>query len=207
VPEEHHFAPGSALMVAGFGTAEEHAQLIEPIRAALPPPFEFVTPIPYTGLQQMLDESATWGIRAYEKALHLDEMPGELIAIVAERLPLKSSPLSFLPIFPVGGAYADIDEDATAFGGSRSARWVVNIGALSPDPALLAKDRIWVRELWDALCPYASNSAGYVNFMAEFEADRVRTAYGPAKYERLAKIKSSYHPENVFHLNANIQPG
>jgi FAD/FMN-containing dehydrogenase len=107
----------------------------------------------------------------------------------------------------VGGAYADVAEDATAFGGSRAARWVVNVGALSPDPEVLAKDRIWVRELWDALVPYASNSGGYVNFMAEYEADRVRTAYGPAKYERLAKIKSSYDPGNVFHLNANILPG
>jgi FAD/FMN-containing dehydrogenase len=207
VPEEHHFAPGSALIVAGFGTAEEHAQLIEPIRAALPPLFEFVTPIPYVALQQMLDESATWGIHAYEKALHLDEMSDELVAILAERLPTKNSPLSFLPIFPVGGAYADVAEDATAFGGSRASRWVVNIGALSPDPALLAKDRIWVRELWDALVPYASNSGGYVNFMAEYEADRVRTAYGPAKYERLSQIKTCYDPENVFHLNANILPG
>ena len=27
VPEEHHFAPGYALLLTGFGSAEQHAQI------------------------------------------------------------------------------------------------------------------------------------------------------------------------------------
>jgi hypothetical protein len=100
-----------------------------------------------------------------------------------------------------------VGEDETAFGGSRKARYGFNIAALSPAPDVLEADRAWVRTFWDALLPYSSQGSGsYVNFMAEYDENRVRASYGPAKYERLARIKADYDRENVFHLNPNIKP-
>jgi len=60
--------------------------------------------------------------------------------------------------------------------------------------------------LWAALQPHALGTGSYLNGEAEFVEDRVRSSYGPAKYERLAQIKAIYDPDNVFHLNANIPP-
>ena len=206
VPQQHHFATGYALLIAGLGSAEDHARIVDPVRAALPPTFELVTPIPYTELQQLFDAANPWGILAYEKALYLDELSDDAIAVVAEHAPRKRSPLSFMPVFPLGGAYAQVPEDATAFGGSRTARYVFNMAAICPAPDLYEADRAWVRSFWDALRPYSTGSGSDVNFMAEYEEDRVRAAYGPAKYDRLARIKAEYDPDNTFHLNANIKP-
>ena len=36
--------------------------------------------------------------------------------------------------------------------------------------------------------------------------DRIRQAYGAAKYERLKALKREYDPDNFFNLNQNIPP-
>lgn len=206
VPEQYHFAPGHALVIVGFGSEEDHARALAPAREACPPLFEFVTPIPYTALQQMLDESAPWGIRGYEKALYLDELTDDAIDVLAARAGDKASPMSFAPIFRLDGAYTEVDDDATAYGGRRAPVYVVNIAAISPDADTLATDRTWVRSVWDALRPLAGDAGGYVNFMAEADEDRVRASYGPTRYDRLSQIKAVYDPGNVLHRNANIKP-
>ncbi|MEV6325090.1 FAD-binding oxidoreductase [Nocardia sp. NPDC051787] len=207
VPEHYHFVPGYALIVAGFGSAEEHAAAVAPIRDALAPLFEFITPIPYAGLQQMLDTAAPRGMHGYEKALDLDDFSNEVIAVLTENAGQKTSPLSFMPIFPLNGAFSTVGEDDTAFGGARTAHYGCNITAMTPDAETLTLDRAWVRTTWEALRPLASNPAGYVNFMADADYDRVRESYGSTKYAKLARIKADYDPGNVFHRNANIKPG
>jgi FAD/FMN-containing dehydrogenase len=206
VAPEHQLEPGIALFVASFGTPEEHAELIAPVRAALAPLVELVTPIPYVQLQRLFDEGNEWGRHSYEKALYLDELSDEAIEVIASFVPRKASPLSFVPVFPLSGAYARVGDEDTAFGGSRSAQFVLNIAAICPVPELLTADREWVRAFWEAMRPYASGAGSYVNFMTDIEEDRVRASYGPAKYERLARIKAEYDPGNVFHRNANIRP-
>jgi FAD/FMN-containing dehydrogenase len=206
VPDQYRFAPGYAVVIVGFGSEEEHQRMVQVVRETLPPLFDLVTPIPYANLQQMFDAGNPWGILGYEKALYLDDITDEAIAVIAEHLPRKKSPLSFMPVFFLDGAYRRVGEDETAFGGSRAAGYLFNIAAIAPTPDLLETDRAWVRTFWDALRPCASSSGSYVNFMTEYDEDRVRATYGAAKYDRLARIKATYDPDNVFHLNANIQP-
>jgi FAD/FMN-containing dehydrogenase len=206
IPVQYQGTPGYALLIAGFGTANEHDQLLAAIRQALPPLFEFVTPLRYPELQKFLDGTAPWGIHAYETSLCLRQLSNEAIAVLAEHVPLKSSPMSVISIFSLGGAFAGAGEQDTAFGGSRATRFIVNVTATAPNAELLAIDRSWARSVWQALVPYATGTGGYVNFMADYDVDRVRTAYSPAKYQRLAEIKGRYDPSNVFRMNANIRP-
>jgi hypothetical protein len=81
----------------------------------------------------------------------------------------------------------------------------VSIVALWDDPAAdRAPHTGWARDFWNRLCPHAAGS--YVNSLGDEGADRVRAAYGAARYDRLAAITSTYDPTNFFRLNHNIAP-
>jgi Berberine and berberine like len=63
----------------------------------------------------------------------------------------------------------------------------------------------WVREFWNAMQPLSSDGF-YPNYDADADLDRVRSAYGPAKHERLVALKRKYDSANLFRLNQNIKP-
>jgi hypothetical protein len=157
-------------------------------------------------LQQLLDEANPWGFHTYDKGTYLEDLSDEAIEVVADHLPRKDSPLSALLFYRLDQAYSQAGEDDTAFSGGRSPRFAVFIVAVCPTPQLLAADRAWARCFWQALHPHSLGTGSYVNAMTEFDHGRVRAAYGPAKYDRLATIKANYDPQNLFHHNANIQP-
>jgi len=206
VPEEHHLAPGLAVLLVSFGGDQLLTAPVERLRQVAPPAFEMLTPIPYTDVQKLQDEHQTWGNYAYEKGLYLDELSEEAIAAFVDQVARRQWPTSSLLLFPLGGAYARVGDGDTAFGGSRAARYMVTIDASCPSPEVLEHERAWVRGCWEALLPYAPGVGSYVNFMAEYEENRVRAAFGQEKYERLARIKAEYDADNVFHLNANVKP-
>ncbi len=143
VPDQHKGAPGFAVLMVGFGPADQHAAAVAALRQAVPPLFSFDTPIPYVGLQQMFDESAPWGILGYEKAVYLEELTDGAIDVIAAHVPGKTSPMSFMPTFVLRGEYARHSDDETAFGGRRRPCYVLNIAAVAPSAELLEVDRAW----------------------------------------------------------------
>jgi hypothetical protein len=206
VPQQYHHLTGYTLVVVGFGAPEVHAGVLKQIREALPPLWELITPMPYARLQQMLDEANAWGFHAYDKGVYVEDISDEVIDVVADHLPRKTSPLSALLFYRSDGAYCAIADDETAFSGARSPSYAVFIIAVCPTPELLDADRTWVRSTWEALLPHTTETGVCVNALTTNEDDRVKAAYGPAKYQRLARIKAKYDPANVFHHNANIKP-
>ncbi len=205
VPEQMQGQPGYALLVVGFEAVESHAAVVSRLRDQLAPAFEFVTPMPFVALQQLLDEANAWGFHAYDKGCYVDDLSDGVVAAVVEQLPKKSSPMSIVLFYPLNGAYCEVAEDATAFSGGRTSRFGVFIIAVSPTPELLQTERVWVRETYDALRPFATGAEAYVNGLTDFDDAIVHSAYG-SKYRRLSEIKTTYDPANVFHRNANIKP-
>ncbi len=204
VPVEHHDELGCALLLVGFGDPDEHRRAVDRIRAALPPLFDLVTPMTYVALQQLLDEANAWGSHGYDKGAYIEDLTDEVIEILGDYAPRKSSPLSVLLFYRLDEAYCEVGEDDTAFGGGRTPRYMGFFIGLCPTPDLLPAEREWVRSLWDALRPHMMGAGTYVNALEGQDDSRIQDTYG-RKYGRLAAVKDKYDPNNVLHRNVNIK--
>ena len=73
-----------------------------------------------------------------------------------------------------------------------------------PDPADNDKNIKWVRDYYAATAPH-SEEDGYIYFAAGDDEGRVPANYG-TNYGKLAEAKRKYDPNNLFHMNQNIDP-
>jgi FAD/FMN-containing dehydrogenase len=185
-------------------TGDTPEEVFAPIRAQFgPPALDWVGPIPRPALETMFDGLYPPGDQWYWKADFVKEIPDEAVDIhvaYAEQLPTWKSTMHLYPIDGVAGRVA---KDATAWN-YRDAKWGMVMVGVSPDPADNERMIDWARSYWSALHPYSAGGA-YVNMMMEEGQDRVRAAYGE-HYDRLAAIKRTYDPGNLFRVNQNIQP-
>ena len=102
----------------------------------------------------------------------------------------------------LGGAFARVPADATAFA-HRDAEAMVLGAVFTPDTATDAEVEAALGG-WAAVA--ALGTGTYVGFQgASTDAD-VAAAYPPETYARLAEVKRTYDPDNVFRLNHNVEP-
>ena len=189
VPAEHQFATGYALLLTGFGDPAEYEQVVHRVRSTLPPLFDLVTPMPYVALQGLLDEPNAWGSYGYDKGAYLADLTDDAIDVLTAYVPKKSSPLSVLVFYWLDGAYAQVADEATAFGGPRTRCYFGSFIGLCPTQEMLPAERQWIRALANDLSPYTLGSGTYVNVMPEPDVSDVQDVYG-GKFTRLQAVKA-----------------
>ena len=186
------------------GAPEDADEALRPVRE-LKPALDGIAAVPFAGLQSAFDALYPPGTQQYWRGDFVDELTDEAIARHAEFGPTLPSWQSTMHLYPINGAAARKDREDTAWG-YRGATWAAVIFAVGEDPADAGMLRDWAIEYWEALHPYAARGSGaYVNFMMDEGQERVRAAYG-TNYDRLAAVKGKYDPDNLFHVNQNIQP-
>jgi hypothetical protein len=203
-PEPLHFRKMCGIVWCYDGPLDKANQILEPLRSVRRPAFEFFAPMPFPMLQSLFDGLYTPGLQWYWKADFVKELSDEAIALHLKHSSDLPTLHSTMHLYPVNGAAQRHGMSETPWS-HRDATWSEVIVGVDPDPA--NKDRIthWARNYWEALHPYGTGGA-YVNFMMEDEGeDRIRATYGQ-NYERLAKIKAKYDPDNFFRVNQNIKP-
>jgi FAD/FMN-containing dehydrogenase len=187
-----------------IGDPAQGRKLIEPLLRFGIPHGEHIGSQPYAQWQKAFDPLLTPGARNYWKSHNFTELSDGALDSMIEFAGKLPSPECEIFIGLVAGAANRVSPNATAYR-NRDAKFVLNVHGRWRDRKDDEKGIAWARAFFEASAPYASSGA-YVNFMTEEESDRVIAAYGP-NYDRLAKIKRQYDPENLFHLNQNIRPG
>jgi hypothetical protein len=169
---------------------------------ALKPEVDLVGPIPYSEFQRMIDDPP--GLRNYWTADYLSELSDDALAVFSRhstRMPVPGACQSIL--LPWGGAVARVAPEDTPMA-HRDAEWVSHpfaLWELDEDDDMHID---WARTISGEMKQF-TNGGVYLNFIGDEGDDRIRAAFGP-NYERIARVKRDYDPDNFFRGNQNIRP-
>ena len=204
IPAALHSEPIVGIISCYCGDFDEGERVLRPFRD-LRPDLYAVKPRPFVEFQEMLNPTVPPGWHYYWKSHYMEPLSNAAIDIIIEQAWRFQSPRSYTLLAHMGGAVKRVPEEATAFAG-RDSTHAINInGVWTAEDAGRANDTVWVRDFFDAVMPYTTGRA-YINFLGNEGQERVRAAYGEAKYALLARLKARFDPGNVFRMNQNILP-
>jgi FAD/FMN-containing dehydrogenase len=204
LPAGIHGQPVVIIGVCYAGPVDEGERVIAPLRRFGEPIADLIQATPYASHQAMIDATVPHGLGYYWKSEYLPPLSDALIATLTEHAWRVATPMSYAAIFHLVGAVGREVPEVSAFE-DRRATHAMTIDAVWSDPAASGACIAWVRDFWEAVRAHSTGRV-YVNFLGEEGQDRVRTAYGAAKYERLRVLKRTYDPTNFFRVNQNIVP-
>jgi FAD/FMN-containing dehydrogenase len=196
--------PAAAVLIAYNGALDDGERLLHPLRTCAPLLADQVGPLPYLALQSIVENFNPPGLRNYWKSNYLRELSDAAIDVMIAHYASVPAPHTHVVVEHLGGAVSRVRDEAMAVA-HREALYNFLLVGMWADAAQDTQVIGWVRELWGALQPFSSGGL-YVNYEAEHDRGRVQAAYSPAKYARLAAVKATYDPTNLFRLNQNIPP-
>jgi FAD/FMN-containing dehydrogenase len=199
-PEELHLRKTAAIVLTQEG--EEESDALREARSFGTPLLDGVGPMPVPVWNSAFDGVYPAGDQWYWRGEFVREIPDAAIeqhVAFGNEMPTWKSTMH---LYASDGAASRVANDATGWS-YRDAVWTGVFAGVDPDPANAGAIRDWVVAYSDAIKPHGMGG-GYVNFHMD-ESDRVRGMYG-SNYDRLARVKAQYDPENLFRVNQNIAP-
>lgn len=203
LPGEVHGTGILALALVYAGDPARGEELVAPLRRFGHPVGEHVGVQPYAAWQQAFDPLLAAGARNYWKSHNLAALDDGLFDVLVDFADRVPSPHCEIFLASLGGATGRPAPDALAYP-HRDAKFVLNVHGRWEEPAGDEAGIRWARDFFQASARYAGPGV-YVNFLTGDEGDRVRSAYG-ANWDRLARAKRAWDPENLFRVNQNIAP-
>ncbi|MFJ5862605.1 FAD-binding oxidoreductase [Pseudarthrobacter sp. NPDC092439] len=182
-------------------------ELIGRLRDAAPPDQDEVGPVSWPEWQSAMDGLFPKGSRGYWKNASFSRLDDEVIDVVIGFASKVAWQGTGIDIHLLGGAFARVPEQATAYP-SRASRYLLNIYGFWPSSEDDARLTEFARAAHGRMQPFAEQGE-YLNFLGSEERPDVQAArltYGPDKYGRLLSLKQRYDPDNLFSRNHNIVP-
>lgn len=191
----------AAIAVLWAGEVSDGEEAIAPFRD-LQPEVDLVGPMPYAEFQCMIDDPP--GLGNYWSADYHDTFPDEALDTFVKYGFERQSAATQQILIPWGGAVARVAEDATPMA-HRDVRWITHPFALWEPDEDAAPHIEWARAFRRDIAQH-TNGGVYLNFIGQEGEERIRAAFGDAKYRRLQQVKAEWDPDNVFRGNQNIRP-
>jgi FAD/FMN-containing dehydrogenase len=203
IPAEAHGAPVHIILPCYSGDPDAGQRALAALRslAGNAPLADTTGPMPYPALYDLTNMAAASRPHMIRNA-YVRDLTDETIEIILDSVQHVTSPFSLVALRELGGAMARVPADATAFAHRDKAFYVAADSSWDQGPA--DQHVAWTETFWQAMAPHTAGA--YSNFLEEEGEDRVRAAYTPETYARLAAIKARYDPDNLFRLNPNIAP-
>jgi hypothetical protein len=203
-PEELHLRKVCGIVWCYVGNESDAAAAMAPLLDAVPEPLlHGAAPMPFADLQGAFDGVYPPGHQWYWRADFVNEIPDAAVEAHVEWGKAMPTWQSTMHLYPIDGAAHDVASEDTAWS-YREARWGSVFAGVDPEAANAGAIKDWTIGYFDALHPHSAGGA-YVNMMMDEGQERVRASYRD-NYERLARIKATYDPNNVFRVNQNIEP-
>jgi FAD/FMN-containing dehydrogenase len=158
---------------------------------------------PYLAVQGAHDLAYGWGHRSFIKGLYANVFRPDALDALVDLVADGPAGGSF-GVTAQGGAIARVDEDAMAYAG-RAAAFDLSADVAWEDAADDAANEAWCRRVMATVEPDAIEGR-YANENADAGPAETRLIYGDAKLARLAALKRTWDPDNVFRLNHNVEP-
>jgi FAD/FMN-containing dehydrogenase len=115
----------------------------------------------------------------------------------------EANEASVLLLRSLGGAYADVPQDGSAFP-ARDATWFAMAGAFDIPGLVDDETRPTIAAAWDAI--EALGAGVYGNFTISTDPAFAAKMYPGATMARLTAVKRKWDPTNVFSRNHNVLP-
>jgi FAD/FMN-containing dehydrogenase len=201
VDEQHHGSLVIFAMLGFAGDVEAGQAALAPFRALAEPLADMVRPSTYP--EMFPPEDPDYHPTAVSRTMFIDHVDRPTAETIMRFLEASDASMRVAQLRVLGGAIARVPVDATAYA-HRSSKIMVNVAAFYEGDANKPVREAWVAEFSSAL--NQGDAGAYVNFVGDEGEARVRAAYPGATWDRLARIKAKYDPDNVFHGNQNIPP-